>query len=102
MNLFLNWYKKKIISLKQFFKLFFFLLLCLKTARKKIPANVVGDVKGKIAIIVDTIFDDALPFIYAANILKIYGASKVYVCATHGLFSGDAANQINNSCIDEV
>lgn len=73
-----------------------------KAAKKKPLSHIVGNVKGKIAIIVDTIFDEALPFVIAANTLKLCGASKIYVCATHGLFSGDAPKQIQNSWIDQV
>lgn len=71
-------------------------------AKEKPPMHIVGNVKGKIAIIVDTIFDEATSFVAAAEVLKSCGASKIYVVATHGLFSGDAPTLIQNSYIDEV
>jgi ribose-phosphate pyrophosphokinase len=38
----------------------------------------------------------------AAELLKQIGASQVYACATHGLFSGAAMEKINNSVLEEV
>ncbi|XP_004225812.2 phosphoribosyl pyrophosphate synthase-associated protein 2-like isoform X2 [Ciona intestinalis] len=72
------------------------------TAKEKPPINVVGDVGGKIAIIVDDIIDDVDPFVAAADILKERGAYKVYVMATHGLLSLDAPRILEESSIDEV
>lgn len=63
---------------------------------------IVGDVKDRVAIIVEDIVDDANVLKDAARILKNGGALKVYVVATHGLFSGDAPQVINDSQIDEV
>ncbi|CAK8691844.1 phosphoribosyl pyrophosphate synthase-associated protein 2-like [Clavelina lepadiformis] len=74
----------------------------LLTAKEKPPINVVGDVGGKIAIIVDDIIDDVDPFVAAADILKERGAYKVYVMATHGLLSLDAPRILEHSMIDEV
>lgn len=64
--------------------------------------TVVGDVGGKIAIIVDDLIDEASTFVAAAECLKKRGAYKIYVVATHGLLSADAPKIIENSCIDEV
>jgi len=63
-------------------------------AKEKPPINVVGDVGGKIAIIIDDIIDDVDSFIEAAGILKERGAYKVYVMATHGLLSADAPRRL--------
>ncbi|XP_057310368.1 phosphoribosyl pyrophosphate synthase-associated protein 1-like isoform X2 [Hydractinia symbiolongicarpus] len=68
----------------------------------KKPLTIVGDVKGKIAIIVEDIVDDAAVLCDAAKILKMEGANKIYVVATHGLFSGDAPRVLMESPIDEV
>jgi len=68
----------------------------------KKPLTIVGDVKDRVAIIVEDIVDDANLLVDAARILKNAGAVKVYVCATHGLFSGDAPAVIMDSEIDEV
>lgn len=64
--------------------------------------NIVGDVGGRIAIIVDDIIDEAQSFVAAASVLKKRGAYKVYVVAVHGILSGDAPTLIENSCIDQV
>ncbi|XP_039261338.1 phosphoribosyl pyrophosphate synthase-associated protein 2-like [Styela clava] len=72
------------------------------TAKEKPPINVVGDVGGKIAIIVDDIIDDVDPFVAAANVLKDRGAYKVYVMASHGILSSDSPRILEGSSIDEV
>ncbi|XP_007252212.1 phosphoribosyl pyrophosphate synthase-associated protein 1 isoform X3 [Astyanax mexicanus] len=71
-------------------------------AKEKPPITVVGDVGGRIAIIVDDIIDDVADFVAAAEILKERGAYKIYIMATHGLLSADAPRLIEESAIDEV
>lgn len=71
-------------------------------AKEKPPINVVGDVGGRIAIMVDDLIDDVQSFVAAAEVLKERGAYKIYVLATHGLLSSDAPRLIENSPIDEV
>ncbi|XP_053708603.1 phosphoribosyl pyrophosphate synthase-associated protein 1 isoform X2 [Synchiropus splendidus] len=71
-------------------------------AKEKPPITVVGDVGGRIAIIVDDIVDDVGDFVAAAELLKERGAYKIYVMATHGLLSADAPRLIEESAIDEV
>uniref|UniRef100_A0A8C1R4V6 Phosphoribosyl pyrophosphate synthetase-associated protein 1 n=1 Tax=Cyprinus carpio TaxID=7962 RepID=A0A8C1R4V6_CYPCA len=71
-------------------------------AKEKPPITVVGDVGGRIAIIVDDIIDDVEDFVATAEILKERGAYKIYVMATHGLLSADAPRLIEESAIDEV
>ncbi|XP_037812309.1 phosphoribosyl pyrophosphate synthase-associated protein 2 isoform X1 [Lucilia sericata] len=68
----------------------------------KPPINVVGDVSGRIAIMVDDLIDDVQSFVAAAEVLKENGACKIYVLATHGLLSSDAPRLIEESFIDEV
>jgi phosphoribosylpyrophosphate synthetase len=70
--------------------------------KEKLPMDVVGDVSGRIAIIVEDMIDDVDAFRQSAEILKERGAYKVYVMATHGLLSSDAPRLIDNSSIDEV
>lgn len=70
--------------------------------KEKPPINVVGDVGGRIAIIVDDLVDDVESFVAAAEVLKERGAYKIYVMATHGLLSSDAPRLIEDSPIDEV
>lgn len=74
----------------------------LMTAKEKPPINVVGNVSGKIAIIVDDIIDDMEAFVAAAGALKERGACKVYVMATHGLLSSHAPEILEESIIDGV
>ena len=70
--------------------------------KEKPPINVVGDVGGRIAIMVDDMIDDVKPFVDAAHILKDRGAYKIYALATHGILSADAPRLIDESPIDEV
>lgn len=70
--------------------------------KEKPPINVVGDVNGRIAIMVDDLIDDVQSFVAAAEVLKENGACKIYVLATHGLLSSDAPRLIDESPIDEV
>uniref|UniRef100_A0A3Q3WH60 Ribose-phosphate pyrophosphokinase N-terminal domain-containing protein n=1 Tax=Mola mola TaxID=94237 RepID=A0A3Q3WH60_MOLML len=76
--------------------------LPLMMAKEKPPITVVGDVGGRIAIIVDDLIDDVRDFVAAAEILKERGAYKIYIMATHGLLSADAPRLIEESAIDEV
>ncbi|KAM4664338.1 phosphoribosyl pyrophosphate synthase-associated protein 1 isoform 1-T2 [Discoglossus pictus] len=71
-------------------------------AKEKPPISVVGDVGGRIAIIVDDIIDEVESFVAAAEILKERGAYKIFVMATHGLLSAEAPHLLEDSPIDEV
>lgn len=64
--------------------------------------DLVGNVKGCDVIIVDDMIDTGGTLCEAAKVLKDYGAKRVYVFATHGLFSRDAMTKIENSEIEEV
>ena len=64
--------------------------------------NVVGDVRGKCAVIVDDIIDTAGSITEAAKILKKFGAVEVYAIATHGVLSDPAVERIQNSELKEV
>jgi len=64
--------------------------------------HVVGDVKNKIAIIIDDIIDTAGTLVKAANALLEKGAVSVYAFATHPVFSGPAKERIENSEIARV
>lgn len=73
------------------------------TAKEKPQMYVVGDVAGKVAILIDDIIDDVIPIISAAKILKENGAVKVYAMATHGVLSNDAPNLVEQATdIDEI
>ena len=65
--------------------------------------NIIGDVRGKKAIIVDDMIDTAGTLCNGAQaILEKGGASEVYACATHGVLSGPALERIVQSCIKEL
>ncbi len=64
--------------------------------------NLIGDVKGKTAFLVDDIIDTAGSITESAKILLKYGAKDVYAFATHGVLSEPAMERISNSKIREV
>ncbi len=64
--------------------------------------NVIGDVEGKIAIIVDDIIDTGNSVRSAAIALKEKGATEIYVLITHGIFSGRAREILDDSPINEI
>ncbi len=64
--------------------------------------NVIGDVKGMKAITVDDEIDTAGSLMNAVKALLEHGATEVYSCATHGIFSGQAVERINKSPVKEV
>jgi ribose-phosphate pyrophosphokinase len=63
---------------------------------------VIGDVAGKTAVIVDDIIGTAGTLRAAADAVKDAGASRVYAAATHGLFSGDAFENLVASGFEQV
>ena len=64
--------------------------------------NVIGDVKGKTAVLVDDIIDTAGTMAEAASILIKFGAKEVYALATHGVLSNPAVERISKSPIKEA
>lgn len=62
----------------------------------------IGDVKGKDALLVDDIISTGGTLFNAANYLATQGARSVYASVTHGLFTGSALEQLNKSSIKEV
>lgn len=64
--------------------------------------NVIGDVKDKIALMLDDMIDTAGTITQGAVALKENGAREIIAMATHGILSGDAINKINNSPIKEL
>ena len=64
--------------------------------------NIIGDVRGRDCIIVDDMIDTGGTLAKAAEALKEHGARKVYAYATHAIFSGNAAENLENSMIDEI
>lgn len=64
--------------------------------------SVIGEVKGKVAILVDDMIDTAGTIVNAANKLMELGTKEVYACCTHGVFSGEAVDRIIKSPIKEL
>ena len=64
--------------------------------------NVIGDVKGKTAIIFDDIVDTAGTLTTVAQTIKERGAKEIYAASTHGLLSRNAIERINNSAIEKL
>jgi ribose-phosphate pyrophosphokinase len=69
-----------------------------KVARMKL----IGDVKGKVALIVDDMVDTCGTLATAAKLLEENGAKEVYAAATHGLLSGKANETIDASSIKKL
>ncbi|KAK6343211.1 ribose-phosphate pyrophosphokinase [Orbilia blumenaviensis] len=73
------------------------------TDRQNATMMLVGDISGRVAILVDDLADTSNTITRAAKLLKERGgATKVYALLTHGIFSGDAIARINASAIDQV
>lgn len=64
--------------------------------------SIVGEVKGKTAILIDDIIDTAGTITAAADALIESGAKEVYACCTHPVLSGPAIERIDNSQIREL
>ena len=69
---------------------------------QEVPEYVIGDVKGKTAIIVDDIVDTGVRMNLSAQALKNFGAAKVYGIATHAVLSADAVNTLQNSPLEKM
>jgi ribose-phosphate pyrophosphokinase len=63
---------------------------------------VIGDVKGKTALIVDDMIDTAGTLKAAGQTVMDAGAARVFACATHGVFSGNAWENLASSPFEEV
>ena len=61
-----------------------------------------GEVTGDTAVIIDDVISTGGTIIESANALKQRGVNKIIVCATHGVFAGDAVANIEKSPIDKV
>lgn len=64
--------------------------------------NVVGDVAGKTAVLVDDMIDTAGTISEAARLLRQEGARQVYACATHAIFSPPAVERLSTGLFEEV
>lgn len=64
--------------------------------------HVIGDVKGRHALICDDMVDTAGTLVEAAEAIKQHGAIDVVACATHAVFSGRAVQRICKSVLDHM
>jgi ribose-phosphate pyrophosphokinase len=64
--------------------------------------NVIGDVKGKTAVLVDDMIDTAGTITEGARLLRREGARQVYACATHAVFSPPAIERLSSGVLEEV
>ena len=64
--------------------------------------NIIGEVKGKVCIILDDLVDTAGTLTKVAEAIKEKGAARVFATASHGVLSGTAKQKIEDSCIEEL
>ncbi|MGK7934128.1 MAG: ribose-phosphate pyrophosphokinase [Microcystaceae cyanobacterium] len=64
--------------------------------------NLIGDVKGKTAVLVDDMIDTAGTIVEGARLLRKEGARQVYACATHAVFSNPAVERLSSGAFEEV
>ena len=64
--------------------------------------RVVGDVRGRVCVVVDDMIDTGGTIVKAAEALYDYGATEVMIAATHAVFSGPAVDRLKNSRVSEV
>jgi len=64
--------------------------------------NIIGDVNGKTAILVDDMIDTGGTLLEAAKALHKQGAIKVYACATHALLSHPAVERLSSGAFEQV
>ncbi|MBI2871667.1 MAG: ribose-phosphate pyrophosphokinase [Chloroflexi bacterium] len=64
--------------------------------------NVIGDVAGRTVILVDDEVDTGGSMVAAANAVNERGALGVYACATHAVLSGQAAQRVGKSILQEL
>ncbi|MBI1909225.1 MAG: ribose-phosphate pyrophosphokinase [Deltaproteobacteria bacterium] len=72
------------------------------SANKSEVMNLIGDVEGRNAIIIDDIVDTAGTLTQAAEAVKKKGAKKVFAVCTHPVLSGPAVDRINQSVLEKV
>lgn len=64
--------------------------------------NLIGDVKGKVAVMVDDMIDTAGTIAKGAALLHQEGAREVYACSTHAVFSPPAIQRLSSGLFQEV
>lgn len=72
------------------------------TADKTETLEMVGDVDGKTAVIVDDMISTGGTLIEGIKLLRERGAARVFVCATHGIFADNAIDLLDSAEIDDL
>lgn len=71
-------------------------------ANKAEVMNIIGDIEGKICLMVDDMIDTAGTITQGAEALAQKGAKEIYACCTHGVLSGPAVERLEKSPLKEV
>lgn len=71
-------------------------------ANESVVMNIIGDVEGKICVLVDDMIDTAGTLAAAAKALKVKGARRVVAYCVHPVLSGPAIDNIAHSELDEI
>ncbi len=64
--------------------------------------NVIGRVRGKVCIVIDDMIDTAGTLCAGGEALREHGATRVFACATHPVFSGPALQRLEESVFEQV
>ncbi|RYO75934.1 hypothetical protein DL766_009655 [Monosporascus sp. MC13-8B] len=72
------------------------------TDRQNATMMLVGNVTGRVCILIDDLADTANTITRAAKLLRKEGATTIYALITHGVLSGDALSRVNASALDKV
>lgn len=64
--------------------------------------NIIGEVEGEVAVLLDDMVDTAGTLTMAAKALERAGASKIFACCAHPILSGSAIKKINDSPLQEL
>ncbi len=64
--------------------------------------NIIGDVEGKLAVLLDDMVDTAGTMVQSADALAKKGAKRVFACATHAVLSGPAIERLEKSVIEQL
>ncbi len=73
-----------------------------KVANQITVREIVGDVSGRVCLLVDDMIDTGSTIVKAADALKSNGAERVIIAATHAIFSDPAPRSLQSAAIDEV
>lgn len=73
-----------------------------ESAGRSTAQSVMGDVEGKVCLLIDDMIDSGTTLISATDKLHQVGAKAVHAFATHGLFSGNAVRNLEQSALESI